>query len=58
MFYEGTDAGRRIGESVAADVGVPALPLGTLESAPSSGDYLSVMRANLGILMEGLECTA
>jgi len=58
VFYEGTDAGRRIGESVAADVGVPALPLGTLESAPSSGDYLSVMRANLGILMEGLECTA
>lgn len=58
VFYEGTDEGRRIGESVAADVGVPALPLGTLESAPSTGDYLSVMRANLGGLMEGLQCTA
>jgi zinc transport system substrate-binding protein len=58
VFYEGTDAGRRIGESVAADVGVPALPLGTLESAPSSGDYLSVMRANLASLERGLQCTA
>jgi len=58
VFYEGTDAGRRIGESVAADVGVPALPLGTLESAPASGDYLSVMRANLSSLERGLQCTA
>ncbi len=58
VFYEGTDAGRRIGESVAADVGVPALPLGTLESAPASGDYLSVMRANLASLERGLQCTA
>jgi zinc transport system substrate-binding protein len=58
VFYEGTDAGRRIGESVAADVGVPALPLGTLESAPTSGDYLSVMRANLASLERGLQCTA
>ncbi len=57
IFYEGTDEGRRIGESVAADVGVPALPLGTLESAPSSGDYLSVMRANLESLKQGLRCT-
>jgi zinc transport system substrate-binding protein len=58
VFYEGTDAGRRIGESVARDVGVPALPLGTLESAPSSGDYLSVMRSNLVSLERGLQCTA
>ena len=58
VFYEGTDAGRRIGESVAAGVGVPALPLGTLESAPSSGDYLSVMRSNLASLERGLQCTA
>jgi zinc transport system substrate-binding protein len=57
VFYEGTDAGRRIGESVAADVGVPALELGTLESAPGSGDYLSVMRANLASLERGLQCT-
>ncbi len=57
IFYEGTDEGRRIAESVAADVGVPAIPLGTLESAPSSGDYLSVMRANLASLKQGLRCT-
>jgi zinc transport system substrate-binding protein len=56
VFYEGTDEGRRIGESVAADVGVPALPLGTLESAPSSGDYLSIMRSNLVSLKKGLQC--
>jgi len=58
VFYEGTDAGLRIGESVAANVGVPALPLGTLESAPSSGDYLLVMRSNLASLERGLQCTA
>jgi zinc transport system substrate-binding protein len=58
VFYEGTDAGRRIGESVSGDVGVPALPLGTLESAPSSGDYLSVMLSNLASLERGLQCTA
>jgi zinc transport system substrate-binding protein len=56
VFYESTDEGRRVGQSVAADVGVPALPLGTLESAPSSGDYPSVMRANLASLREGLRC--
>lgn len=58
VFYEGTDEGRRIGESVASDVGVPALPLGTLESAPSTGDYPSVMRANLTSLEKGLRCTS
>ncbi|HEX9124513.1 MAG TPA: metal ABC transporter substrate-binding protein [Actinomycetota bacterium] len=56
VFYEATDEGRRVGQSVASDVGVPALPLGTLESAPTSGDYLSVMRANLSSLEEGLRC--
>jgi len=56
IFYEDTDAGRRIGESVAADVGVPATPLSTLESAPATGDYLSVMRENLAALREGLQC--
>ncbi len=56
IFFESTDEGRRVGRSVAADVGVPALPLGTLESAPSPGDYLSVMRANLSSLRKGLGC--
>ncbi len=56
VFFESTAEGRRVGESVAADIGVPALPLGTLESVPTSGDYLSVMRANLSSLQEGLQC--
>ena len=56
VFYEADDEARRIAESVAADFGVPALPLGTLESEPPSGDYLSVMEDNLGSLRRGLEC--
>jgi len=56
VFYENTDAGRRIGESVAADLQVEPLPLSTLESAPAEGDYLSVMRENLARLQEGLQC--
>jgi zinc transport system substrate-binding protein len=56
VFYEGTAEGERIGRSVAASVGVPALPLGTLEFDPAPGDYLSVMRANLAALENGLQC--
>jgi zinc transport system substrate-binding protein len=56
IFYETTDEGRRIGESVAADIGVPALPLGTLESDPAPQGYLSVMRADLANLAKGLQC--
>lgn len=56
VFYENTDEGRRIADSVANDANVPTLPLTTLESAPASGDYMSVMRANLKNLMEGLRC--
>lgn len=56
VFYGATDEGKRVGESVASDAGVPALPLSTLESAPSSGDYLSVMRDNLAALEKGLQC--
>jgi len=56
VFYEATEAGRRIGAAVAADAGVPALPLSTLESRPATGDYLSAMRRNLGALREGLRC--
>jgi zinc transport system substrate-binding protein len=56
VFYEGTDEGQRIGRSVAATVGVEPLPLGTLEFDPRPNDYLSVMRANLASLKEGLQC--
>ncbi len=56
VFYEGTAEGERIGRAVAASVGVPALPLGTLEFDPAPGDYLSVMRANLASLEKGLQC--
>lgn len=56
VFYENTDEGKRIAGSVAADAGVPTMPLYTLESAPSSGDYLSLMRENLSALRNGLQC--
>jgi zinc transport system substrate-binding protein len=56
VFYEDTDEGRRIGRSVAADVGVKALPLNTLESDPAPRDYISQMEANLASLQEGLRC--
>jgi zinc transport system substrate-binding protein len=56
VFFETGGEARRIAESVAADFGVPALPLGTLESRPPSGDYLSVMEDNLGSLRRGLGC--
>ena len=56
VFYEGTDAGHRVGQSVAEGVGVPALPLNTLESDPSPLDYLSAMEENLTNLRERLRC--
>jgi zinc transport system substrate-binding protein len=56
VFYENTDEGRRVGDSVAADAGVAALSLGTLETQPPTGDYLSVMRDNLTQLRDGLQC--
>lgn len=56
VFYEETDAGRRVGLSVAADAGVPALPLNTLESDPAPRDYVSAMEENLTNLREGLRC--
>ena len=56
VFYEETDAGRRVGQSVAEGVGVPALPLNTLESDPAPQDYISAMEENLTNLREGLRC--
>lgn len=57
IFYEASDEGKRGGENLAADVGVSALPLHTLESDPPSDDYLSQMRENLAQLQRGLRCT-
>jgi zinc transport system substrate-binding protein len=56
LFFEASDEARRIAESVASDYDVPALPLGTLESQPTNGDYLSVMETNLTSLKRGLGC--
>ena len=56
VFVEATDEGRRIGRSVARDVGLPALDLNTLESDPKSEEYLSQMRENLANLKVGLRC--
>ena len=56
VFYEETDEGRRIGESVARDLGIDALPLNTLEHDPKPNDYISQMRANLESLKKGLQC--
>ena len=56
VFYEGTADGQRIGHSVASDLHVSALPLGTLEFEPTSGTYVTVMRHNLAELKEGLRC--
>lgn len=56
VFHDGTAESVRIAESIANDAGVPALRLRTLEVAPQVGDYLSVMRANLEALEEGLGC--
>jgi zinc transport system substrate-binding protein len=56
IFYEDSDEGRRIGRSVASDVGVPALPLHTLESDPAPLDYIGQMERNLPNLKRGLRC--
>ena len=56
IFYESSDEGTRIGRSVAGDVGVPALPLSTLENQPASGDYHTEMTASLAQLKRGLRC--
>jgi len=55
VFYE-AGGETRTAENLAADAGVPALPLSTLESEPPSGDYISVMEDNLASLREGLGC--
>ena len=56
VFYEREDNAHRTAESFAADAGVLALPLGTLESRPLEGDYFSVMQENLASLRKGLQC--
>jgi zinc transport system substrate-binding protein len=56
VFYEEHEEARQLAESFAADAGVPALPLSTLESRPAEGDYFTVMEDNLESLREGLAC--
>jgi zinc transport system substrate-binding protein len=56
VFYETGGESQRGAEALAADAGVPALPLSTLESEPPEGDYLSVMEDNLDSLRQGLGC--
>jgi zinc transport system substrate-binding protein len=56
VFYEEHADAAGIAESFAADVGVSALPLNTLESRPVEGDYFTVMEDNLKSLREGLGC--
>ena len=57
IFVEPTDEGRRIGGSVARDVGVPARDLSTLEMDPTPSDYVGVMTTNLQSLQAGLRCS-
>jgi zinc transport system substrate-binding protein len=56
IFYEENEDSKETAQSFAADAGVPALPLSTLESEPAEGDYFSVMEDNLASLREGLQC--
>ena len=56
VFYEEHEEARQLAEAFAADAGVPALPLSTLESRPAEGDYFTVMEDNLESLREGLGC--
>jgi zinc transport system substrate-binding protein len=56
VFYETGGESEDLAETVAADAGVPALALSTLESDPPTGDYLSVMEDNLVSLRRGLDC--
>ncbi|MGH2690899.1 MAG: metal ABC transporter substrate-binding protein [Actinomycetota bacterium] len=56
LFYEARGEDPDADKGLAEDLGVPALPLDTLESAPPEGDYLTVMSDNLDSLREGLQC--
>lgn len=56
LFYEAQGEDPDADMALAADLGVPAIPLDTLESEPPTGDYLTVMQDNLEGLREGLQC--
>jgi zinc transport system substrate-binding protein len=56
VFFEAGGETQRAIDNLAADAGVPALPLSTLESEPPSGDYISVMEDNLRSLRKGMGC--
>ncbi|MGW5682509.1 metal ABC transporter substrate-binding protein [Nonomuraea sp. NPDC003754] len=48
----------KVAEVLAHEVGAKTAVLDPLESAPSSGDYLTAMRQNLSTLRTALGCTA
>jgi len=56
LFYEARGEDPEADRTLAEDLGVPAFPLDTLESAPPEGDYISVIGDNLDSLREGLQC--
>lgn len=56
LFYEARGEDPDADKALAADLGVSAVPLDTLESQPPAGDYLSVMEDNLDYLRQGLQC--
>jgi zinc transport system substrate-binding protein len=56
VFYEASGENQKASRTLAADLGVAALPLDTLESRPTRGDYLTALESNLESLREGLQC--
>ena len=56
IFFE-TAASPKVAETIARTVGATTAVLDPLETAPDSGDYFSVMRANLATLTSALGCS-
>ena len=56
VFAEPSDEGRRVAEAIAADADATVTALNPLETAPESGDYLSVMQDNYDTLSKWMEC--
>lgn len=57
VFFEASEEARRVAVPVARDLRVPAFELFTLESRPTTGDYVTAMRANLRRASKGLDCS-
>ncbi len=56
VFFEGL-VSPKVAQSLAREVGARAEVLDPLESAPATGDYDTVMRANLATLRTALDCS-